>query len=128
MNAIILSFKDRVKEKPYYTDWDYDGGTNSINEEGKIDYDGLDDAYKMLLYIYAWNLSELCPYRSSVMKKFGWTAYKVGKLFKVLKAEGVIESVATFSERTGMISGQGYQIQWRVQHAIERQPKLAIAD
>jgi hypothetical protein len=128
MNAIILSFKDRVKEKPYYTDWDYDGGTDSINEEGKIDYEGLDDAYKMLLYIYAWNLSELCPYRSSVMKKFGWTAYKVGKLFKVLKAESVIESVATFSERTGMISGRGYQIQWRVQHAIECQPKLAIAE
>lgn len=125
MNAIILGFKDRVKERPYYIAWDCDSGTDSINDEGKIDYEGLDDAYKMLLYIYAWNISELCPYRRSVMKKFGWTAYKVGKLFKTLKAEGLIESVATFSEITGMISGRGYQIHWKVQHAIESQPILS---
>jgi hypothetical protein len=112
MNETILSLKDRVKEKPYYTDWDccYGGGTDSITEEGKIDYEGLDDAKKMLLYVYAWNLSEICPGRRSVMKKFGWTAYKVGQLFKSLKAQRLIESVATFSERTGVLNGRGYRV------------------
>ena len=119
MKDEILSFKDRVKEKPYYTSWDYDGGTDSIDEKGIIDYDGLSDAYKMLLYVYAWNISEICPFRRCVMKNFGWTAYKVGKLFKQLKEEGLIESVATFSERTGMISGRGYQLIWKVQVAIQ---------
>mgnify|MGYP003563310355 CR=1 FL=1 len=122
MDNLILSFKERVKEKPYSTSWDYDGGTDSINEDGNIDCEGLDGAYKMLLYVYAWNMSELCPFRSCVMKHFGWTAYKVGKLFKQLKSQGLIESTATFSERTGMLSGRGYRLYWKVEHAIQNQP------
>ena len=112
LNITISELKDRVIEKPYYTEWDFPvewgGGTDSIRDKGKLNYEGLNDHEKMVLYIFAWNLSDFCPTRKSVMKEFEWTAYKVSKMFKELKPYG-LESVALFSENTGLLCGRGYR-------------------
>jgi hypothetical protein len=108
MRLKLKDLQERVIERPFYVHWDYDT-PQSIKEEGKINYDGLTDAEKMYLYVYAWNLSERCPFRRSIMKQFGWTSYKVQKLFRELKEFGM-ESVPTFNEHDLMLNGRGYMI------------------
>jgi hypothetical protein len=108
MRLKLKDLQERVIEKPYYIEWDYDT-PQSITEEGKINYDGLTDAEKMYLYVYAWNLTEKCPFRRSVMKHFGWTSYKVQKLFKELKQFGM-DSVPTFKEDDLKLCGRGYMV------------------
>ena len=109
----LKSINERVIKKPFYDEWvyseEYGGGSDYIKEEGQINFEGLNDHEKFLLYVFAWNKSEMCPSRSGVMRKFNWTAYKVGKMFKELKGK-YLYSVATFSESTGLLSGRGYRI------------------
>ncbi len=96
----------RIKQKPYYETWDHPlYGKNSITEKGRIDYCGLTDHQKLCLYVKAWNISEICPSRKSVIKHFTWTQYKVSKLFREIEN---LESIATFSQNTGLLSGRGY--------------------
>lgn len=103
--------KERIKEQPYYVGWENETGADCLRSDGIIDYEGLSDADKFILYAYAWNISGgVCVSRRSVMKVFGWTAYKTGKLFKELKAQKKIECVATFSENTGLLCGRGYEV------------------
>lgn len=112
LGVVVADLRERVIEKPYYMDWDYPaedgGGIGSIREKGNINYEGLNDHEKMILYIFAWNISDFCPTKKSVMKNFGWSAYKVAKMYKELKEYG-LECVALFSERTGMLCGRGYR-------------------
>lgn len=112
LDVVVSELKERVIKKPFYTEWDYPaewgGGTDSIREKGEINYEGLNDHEKMVLYILAWNMSHFCPSRKSVMKQFSWTAYKVSKMFRELKSYG-LESVALFSENTGLLCGRGYR-------------------
>ena len=112
LGVVVSDLKERVIEKPYYTEWDFPaewgGGTDSIRDKGKLNYEGLNDHEKMVLYILAWNLSDFFFFLKSVMKEFGWTAYKVSKMFKELKSYG-LESVALFSENTGLLCGRGYR-------------------
>jgi hypothetical protein len=42
------------------------------------------------------------------MKEFGWSAYKVVKMYRELKTYG-LECVALFSENTGLLCGRGYR-------------------
>lgn len=102
-----VDFDKRIKEKPYYQSWYnttiQDG--DSITDEGDIDYDGLDDINKLCLYIYAWNKSDIFPSKRGILKKFGWTNYKLQKLIKHV---GKICTEATFDENTGLLSGRGY--------------------
>jgi hypothetical protein len=63
----------------------------------------------MYLYVYAWNLTEKCPFKRSIMRKFNWTSYKVQKLFGQLKEFGM-ESVPTFNEHDLKLSGRGYMV------------------
>jgi len=42
------------------------------------------------------------------MKEFGWSAYKVAKMYRELKQYG-LECVAIFSENTGLLCGRGYR-------------------
>jgi hypothetical protein len=108
----IEELSSRIICKPYYLEWKYPsdlgkGRIDNLKEEGAINYNGLTDQQKMILYVYAWNLSDLCPFKKTVMKEFNWTAYKVGKLFKELKDYG-LQCVPLFSEETGLLSGKGY--------------------
>ncbi len=98
----------RIEEKPFYVSWcgNGDNSGDSITEEGKINYDGLKDAQKLCLYIFAWNKSEILPSRYGVLKRFSWTNYKLQKIIKSLK--GLIITEPTFSECTGLLSGRGY--------------------
>jgi hypothetical protein len=112
LGVVVSNLSERVVDKPFYTEWDYPaecgGGKDSIREKGKLNYEGLNDHEKMILYIYAWNLSNMCPTKKSVMKNFGWTAYKVAKMYRELKSYG-LECVALFSENTGLLCGGGYR-------------------
>lgn len=108
LGVVVADLKERVIEKPYSLSWEAYGQRDGIREEGKINYDGLNDHEKMVLYILAWNLSDKCPRKKSVMKAFNWTAYKVAKMYRELKEYG-LESVATFSEETGLLTGRGYR-------------------
>lgn len=106
-----FEMKERIKEKPYYVGWTNESGADCLRSDGDINYDGLTDAEKFILYCYAWNISGgICVGRKSVMRYFKWTAYKVGKLFKELKQQKKIECVATFSEDTGLLAGRGYEV------------------
>lgn len=112
LGVVVSDLSARVIDKPFYTSWDYPsewgGGTDSIREKGKLNYEGLNDHEKMILYIYAWNLSDFCPTKKSIMKEFGWSAYKVAKMYRELKQHG-LECVAIFSENTGLLCGRGYR-------------------
>jgi hypothetical protein len=46
MRLNLQELKERVIDKPYHIEWDYDT-PESIREEGKINYEGLTDAEKM---------------------------------------------------------------------------------
>jgi len=112
LGVVVSDLSARVIDKPFYTSWDYPsewgGGTGSIREKGKLNYEGLNDHEKMILYIYAWNLSDFCPTKKSIMKEFGWSSYKVAKMYRELKQCG-LECVAIFSENTGLLCGRGYR-------------------
>jgi hypothetical protein len=108
MRLNLQELKERVIDKPYHIEWDFDT-PQSIREEGKINYGGLTDAEKMYLYVYAWNLNEQCPFKRTIMKHFGWTAYKVQKLFRELKQFGM-DCVPTFDEHDLKLSGRGYMV------------------
>ena len=112
LGVVVSDLSARVIDKPFYTSWDYPsewgGGTDSITEKGKLNYEGLNEHEKMILYIYAWNLSDFCPTKKSVMKEFSWSAYKVAKMYRELKQYG-LECVALFSENTGLLCGRGYR-------------------
>jgi hypothetical protein len=109
MKLTILELKERIIQTPYFDEWEFDNNVNSICDKGEINFEGLTDAEKMFLYVYAWNLSERCPFKRSVMKRFGWTSYKVQKLFRELKEYGM-DCVPTFREYDLMLSGRGYMI------------------
>lgn len=112
LGVVVSNLSERVIDRPFYTEWDYPsewgGGTDSIREKGKLNYEGLNEHEKMILYIYAWNLSDFCPTKKSVMKEFGWSAYKVAKMYRELKQYG-LECVALFSENNGLLCGRGYR-------------------
>ena len=103
-------FEKRIKEFPSYLSWNDGIYIDSISNDGVIDYAGLSDQEKILLYVYAWNKSEICPFKRSVMQKFKWSSYKVSKLFRELKGKGLIYCVPTFSEDSGLLNGTGYMI------------------
>lgn len=93
-----VDFKARVKDKPCYMSFHCD--------EGKIDYDGLNDHQKLCLYVYAWNTADILPSKKEILKRFGWTNYKLQELIKELK--GAITTKPIFSEHTGLLNGRGY--------------------
>lgn len=103
-----VDFDGRIEEKPFYTSWtnSYVNFKDSIREEGKIDYNGLNDYQKLCLYVYAWNDSDILPSKKGILKSFGWTNYKLQKLIKQLN--GLITTRPAFSEETGLLSGSGY--------------------
>lgn len=104
----IEDLKSRIKENPFYAEWDEET-SSSFTNKGVIDYSELNDHEKMFLYVLAWNINDFCINRFSVMKEFGWTSYKVGKMYKDLIPYGM-ESVAVFNERTGLLAGRGYRV------------------
>ena len=113
MNCInIEDLKSRVKEKPYSSsfDWplEWGGGVMSVNDEGDVDYSNLSDEQKMFLYVYSYNVNDICPSKKGIMKKFNWTDYKVKKMYRALQKEGM-DCVPVWSERTGLLSGKGYR-------------------
>lgn len=102
----------RVIEKPFCIEWDmpaeFGGHIGGIKENGILNYEGLNDYERLLLYIHAWNLSDICPFRRTIMKEFSWSAYKVSKMCKELKPYG-LECIPVVSERTGLLAGRGYE-------------------
>jgi len=109
---MMLTFKDRIKERPWAITWEfpdfYESPNGTIAEKGNIDYEGLNDHEKFCLYVHAWNLTERNPYRRTVMKNFEWSLSKTRKLASELIKSGLIESEALFNEHDGMLCGRGY--------------------
>ena len=103
-----VDFDSRIEEKPFYQSWinTYGDFRDSIREEGEINYEGLNDHQRLCLYVYAWNESDILPSKKGLLKRFGWTNYKLQKLIKQLN--GKIRVQPTFSEETGLLSGCGY--------------------
>ena len=101
-----VDFKARVKEQPYYISFHNGQFVDSISYDGKINYHGLKDHQKLCLYVYAWNTNDILPGMKGILKKFGWTNYKLQKIIKELK--GLITTDATFSEETGLLNGRRY--------------------
>lgn len=110
--SFLNELDSRIVKLPLYDSWTYSaefgGGRDCFFEESEINTEGLTEHEMFVLYVHAWNKSDMCPSRSLLMKRFGWTKYKIGKLFKELKNSG-LESVATFSEETGLLCGRGYR-------------------
>jgi hypothetical protein len=104
---MIHEIDRRIIEKPSYTSWHNGQFRDSIKNEGQIDYEGLSDLQKLFLYIYAWNKSYISPSKKGILKKFGWTNYRLQKLIK--KSNGLITTGPTFSDETGLLTGSGYR-------------------
>lgn len=101
-------FERRIKKRPEYHSWinaDY-GFEDHISDRGEIDYSDLGEKEKMCLYVYAWNLIDIFPGRKSIMKAFGWSAYKLKKIRKELENE--ITTCPTFNMNSGLLNGKGY--------------------
>lgn len=103
-----VDFDSRIEEKPFYKSWTNGCGNfkDSISEEGKVNYDGLNNAQKLCLYIYAWNESDILPSKKGLLKRFGWTNYRLQKIIKQLN--GLVVTRPSFNEETGLLSGSGY--------------------
>jgi len=101
-------FDARIKEKPFAMSWKNAlcGFTDSLKEDGIINYEGLSDLDKLCLYVYAWNKSGFLPRKHGILKQFSWTNYRLQKMIKSLG--GAITTEPTFNEHTGLISGRGY--------------------
>ncbi len=110
----MKAFDERIKENPYYTSWtnSYGGFTDSINEDGVINYEGLSDEDKLRLYVYAWNKQGYLPRKSGILRKFGWTEKQFKTLYQTV---GSILTNPTFSEDTGLINGRGYWLDFEEQ-------------
>jgi hypothetical protein len=50
LGVVVSNLSERVIDKPFYTEWDYPsewgGGTDSIREKGKLNYEGLNEHEK----------------------------------------------------------------------------------
>ena len=104
-----LQFDSRIKETPYYQSW-YNSTMKDFDysiDYGNIDYSNLSEVDSLILYIYAWNKTDIYPNKKGILKHFNWTNYK---LQKVIKQAGIIFTEATFCERTGLLSGSGYVV------------------
>jgi hypothetical protein len=102
--------KKRIVAKPYYTAWNYPkhiGGKGSITEKGQFNYEALNDYEKMIVFVYAWNMSEYAVTRKQLMKEFGWSASKISEMYKELKPYG-LDIVPLTDQSTGLLSGRGY--------------------
>ena len=100
-----VDFDKRISKKHYYDKWHNGQFWDSYRDEGEIDYSGLDDVSKLCLYIYSWNLSDILPSKKGILKKFGWTNYKLQKLIKEC---GKICTLPTFNQEVALLSGSGY--------------------
>lgn len=101
--------KERIIEPARYQSW-YNGlcGFNdSYRQEPELDCTGLNDHEKMVLYIYSCNKSYLLASKKSIIRVFGWTNYKVQKMFRELKPYG-LECLPAVCEETGLLAGRGY--------------------
>jgi len=98
--------KSRITENPYYDSWQNKtcGFKDSIHEEGVINYEGLSDADKLRLYVYAWNQSEILPRKKGILKKFGWTE----SYFNSVRKEAGLTLAPAYDGETGLLKGCGY--------------------
>lgn len=72
-----------------------------------IDYSGLSDIDKLIVYLRSWNQNDICPYRKMVEREFGWKKSYVQKL---RKESLVIEVISLISEYKGGYYGRGYWV------------------
>ena len=89
----------------------------NIAEETQVDYSGLSDAEKLVLFLYAY---EACTYMGYVIfvrtiaTYFGWSRYKIRKLRQQINnnknCNYYIDICAVFSEENGLLAGNGYRI------------------
>lgn len=89
----------------------------NIAEETQVDYSGLSDAEKLVLFLYAY---EACTYMGYVIfvrtiaTYFGWSKYKIRKLRNQINnsknCNYYIDINTAFSEDTGLIAGKGYAL------------------
>lgn len=89
----------------------------NIAEETQVDYSGLSDAEKLVLFLYAYNADNcggFVMFTRTISTYFGWSKYKIRKLRNQINnnknCNYYIDINTAFSEDTGLIAGKGYAL------------------
>lgn len=112
MKKTRQQFKSRIKESPETENWHNDvGGFNDgWTTYGKYNFDGLSDAEKVELIVFAWNDIDLLPTSKAIAKTLEIEVKKVRKLIKSARENELIKNTPAFSEDTGLLCGSGYEL------------------
>lgn len=79
--------------------------------EPVIDYEGLSDEEKLVVYLLAHWYKDYAVTKKHIMHKFGWTSYRIRKLRKSTNEVYMninIDVVPMFDQGTGKLNGNGY--------------------
>jgi hypothetical protein len=79
--------------------------------EPVIDYEGLSDEEKLLVYLLAYWYKDYAVTKKHIMQKFWWTSYRVTKLRKTINELYMninIDVVPIFDQGNGKLNGNGY--------------------
>lgn len=101
--------KERIKERPFYQEWENKdcGFMDSLSEDGEFDFNGLFIEEQILIYVYAWNMSDYGASSQKICKRFNLSKYMLRKIIKK-ELSGLIEALPCFSESTGLLRGRAY--------------------
>ena len=103
--------KKRIISRPVHSQWynrdikAYDSNT----DEGLFDFKGMSIEEQIVIYVYAWNMTDYGVSKKRLLKYFSLTAYRLSKILKT-ELKGVVESLPCFSEDTGLLCGKAYFI------------------
>lgn len=79
--------------------------------EPVIDYEGLSDEEKLVVYLLAYWYRDCAVTKKHIMQKFKWTSYKVTKMRKSINESCkhiYIDVVPFFDQGNGKLNGNGY--------------------
>lgn len=112
MQKTRKDFETRIKQSPESEGWyNWEGGFfDGYSEYGKYNFDGLSDAEKVELIVFAWNDIDLLPTSKTIAKTLEIEVREARKLIKTAREEGLIKNTPAFSEHTGLVCGSGYEL------------------
>lgn len=105
-------FESRIIQAPESEYWynELIGANDGWTEYGKYNFDGLPDAEKVELIVFAWNDIDYLATTKKIAKSLGIGIKEAKKAIKEAKANGLIKVMPAFSENTGLLCGSGYEL------------------